>query len=163
MHRDTAISIRNLGKTYSTSTFHPKDGLVTAISDLTLDIPKFGIYVLLGPNGYVVNVILPKFDNNFDPSAGKSTALSIIGGLIGRTSGAVTFEGETERPPRGTLGIVPQKNVLFPELSCYQTLRVWRSVKRSTDSLPDEDIAQLLRDCDLESKMHSNANTLSGV
>jgi ABC-type Na+ transport system ATPase subunit NatA len=56
--------------------------------------------------------------------------------------------------------IVPQKNVLFPELTCYQTLRVWSAVKG--DGTQNEDIVQLLKDCDLGSKIHSNANTLSG-
>jgi ATP-binding cassette, subfamily A (ABC1), member 3 len=74
----------------------------------------------------------------------------------------VTFEGGDARPPQGTLGIVPQKNVLFPELTCYQTLRVWSAVKRSSSSPADEDFEQLLRDCDLSNKIHSNAKTLSG-
>jgi ATP-binding cassette subfamily A (ABC1) protein 3 len=95
-------------------------------------------------------------------SAGKSTVLSILGHLLGRTGGSVTFEGGGTRPLRGTVGIVPQKNVLFPDLTCYQTLRVWRAVKFSSDSPVDEDLVQLLKDCDLEAKVHSNANTLSG-
>lgn len=66
-------------------------------------------------------------------------------------------------PPRGTLGIVPQKNVLFPDLTCYQTLRVWRAIKYSSHSArEDNDYEQLLRDCDLGKKIYSNANTLSG-
>ena len=48
----TAISIRNLGKDFRTSLFRRK-GTVTAISDLSVDIPKHGIFVLLGPNGHV--------------------------------------------------------------------------------------------------------------
>jgi ATP-binding cassette subfamily A (ABC1) protein 3 len=48
---DTAIYIRNLKKTFSTSLWGRKKGFVTAISDLTLRIPKFGIFVLLGSNG----------------------------------------------------------------------------------------------------------------
>ncbi|KAF4573510.1 hypothetical protein EYR36_008028 [Pleurotus pulmonarius] len=139
-----AISIKNLEKTFSTSTFG-KRNLVTAIKDLSFDVPKYGIYVLLGSNG-----------------AGKSTALSVIGGLSGRTSGSVTFEGGLTRPPRGTIGIVPQKNVLFPELTCLQTLRVWRAVKRSDNAPKDEDLEQLLRDCDLESKIHSSSIAMSG-
>jgi len=95
-------------------------------------------------------------------SAGKSTVLSILGNLIGRDSGTVTFEGGFSRPPRGTLGIVPQKNVLFPELTCFQTLRVWSAVKRLDNTESNEDINQLLRDCDLEEKIHCNANNLSG-
>lgn len=88
--------------------------------------------------------------------------MSIIAGLLGHTSGSVTFEGGEARPPRGKLGVVPQKNVLFPELTCYQTLRVWNSIKRPVKSHEDEDIAQLLLDCDLEKKTHSIASTLSG-
>jgi ATP-binding cassette, subfamily A (ABC1), member 3 len=72
----------------------------------------------------------------------------------------VLFEGGVSRPPGGTIGIVPQKNVLFPELTCYQTLRVWAAVKG--DGSANEDIEQLLRDCDLAQKIHLNANTLSG-
>ncbi|KAH7911590.1 P-loop containing nucleoside triphosphate hydrolase protein [Hygrophoropsis aurantiaca] len=147
LHPDgVAISIRNLGKIFPSSLLHREKGLVTAIADLTLNIPKSGIFVLLGSNG-----------------AGKSTALSIIGNLLGRSTGSITFEGGLTHPPRGTLGIVPQKNVLFPELTCYQTLRVWRAVKRSNKSGDDDDdYEQLLRDCDLGKKIHSNASTLSG-
>lgn len=47
----TAISIRNLEKTFRTSFFHRKARLVTAIAELSLDIPKYGIFVLLGSNG----------------------------------------------------------------------------------------------------------------
>lgn len=87
--------------------------------------------------------------------------MSILAGLLGRTRGTVAFEGGVERPPRGTIGIVPQKNVLFPELTCYQTLRIWKAVKRS-DNSSDDDIEQLLRDCDLGKKIHYNSNALSG-
>ena len=89
--------------------------------------------------------------------------MSVLGNLIGRTRGSVKFEGNVDRPPRGTIGIVPQKNVLFPELTCYQTLRVWRAIKTSDDRVEDEDdIIQLLNDCDLGKKIHYNADALSG-
>ncbi|KAF7347231.1 hypothetical protein MVEN_01478000 [Mycena venus] len=143
--QDVAVSIQGLGKTFNTSMFNRKGGNVTAVSDLTLDVPKLGIFVLLGSNG-----------------AGKSTTLSVIGGLTGRSCGDVVFEGGVRKPPRGTLSIVPQKNVLIPELTCLQSLRVWRAVKWSSNSAVDEDLEQLLRDCDLQTKIHSNANTLSG-
>ncbi|KAF8204260.1 hypothetical protein K438DRAFT_1670421 [Mycena galopus ATCC 62051] len=142
---DIAVSIQGLGKTFNTSMFNRKGGNVTAVSDLTLDVPRLGIFVLLGSNG-----------------AGKSTTLSIVGGLTGRSQGDVVFEGGVRKPPRGTVGIVPQKNVLIPELTCLQSLRVWRAVKWSSNSVADEDLEQLLRDCDLQTKIHSNASTLSG-
>ena len=89
--------------------------------------------------------------------------MSVLGGLLGRSRGTVQFEGGTERPPRGYIGIVPQKNVLFPELTCYQTLQVWRDIKRCQWSVDgDDDIVQLLNDCDLGKKIHYNADALSG-
>ncbi len=140
-----AISIKNLGKTFTPSIVRSKKHVVTAIDNLTLDIPKHGIFVLLGSNG-----------------AGKSTTLSILAGLTGRTRGTVHFENGMDRPDPGVLGIVPQKNVLFPELTCYQNLRVWRAIKWSPLSQSDEDITQLLKDCDLGHKIHYNAAALSG-
>ena len=95
-------------------------------------------------------------------SAGKSTSLSVIGGLDGPTSGKVLFAGGADRPARGGMGIVPQKNVLFPDLTCLQTLKVWQAVKWSPSSDGQEDLVQLLKDCDLEKKIHSNANNMSG-
>ena len=89
--------------------------------------------------------------------------MSIVGGLLGRTRGTVKFEGGVDRPPRGTIGIVPQKNVLFPELTCFQTLQLWRDVKRNDEAgYVNEDVEQLLRDCDLGNKIHFNADALSG-
>ncbi|TDL26396.1 P-loop containing nucleoside triphosphate hydrolase protein [Rickenella mellea] len=141
---DIAISIRNLNKTFPVPWWKRKKSDVVAIEDLTFDVPKFGIFVLLGSNG-----------------AGKSTALSIIGNLWGRTSGSVTFEGGVSRPPRGTIGIVPQKNVLFSDLTCYQTLKLWSDIKRPKSG-PKDDLDQLLKECDLGHKVHANAGTLSG-
>lgn len=82
--------------------------------------------------------------------------------MAGSSGGTVTFAGGTRKPSRGTIGIVPQSNVLFPDLTCIQTLRVWKAVKWSTNSDKLEDLEQLLCDCDLEAKIRSNANTLSG-
>ena len=50
--KDTAISIRNLTKVYKSPGFTSK-GDVTAVSNLSLDIPKNGIFVMLGSNGFV--------------------------------------------------------------------------------------------------------------
>jgi ATP-binding cassette subfamily A (ABC1) protein 3 len=45
-----AISVKNLNKTFTTNRF-PKKKTVVAVDDLSLDIPKTGIFVLLGSNG----------------------------------------------------------------------------------------------------------------
>jgi ATP-binding cassette subfamily A (ABC1) protein 3 len=134
---------------------------VTAVGDLSFDVPRNGIFVLLGSNG-----------------AGKSTTLSILGGLLGRSSGDVVFYNghgkhgqQAGRPTRGDVGIVPQKNVLFEELTCLQNLRVFAAVKAPAiaarkragqEEDEQEDLVQLLRDCDLEKKINEKAGTLSG-
>ena len=53
-----AISIKNLNKNFRTSMIRSK-GLVTAIADLSLEIPKRGIFVLLGSNGCVLSPCPP--------------------------------------------------------------------------------------------------------
>ena len=179
-----AIVVSHLAKSFRTSyfpSFKRKNSeldpdTVTAIADLSFVVPRGGIFVLLGSNG-----------------AGKSTALGVLAGLIGRSGGSVTFPsvyaGENmekdpapgtervwdgpSRPPKGALGIVPQKNVLFPELTCFQTMKLWSAVKRPVsdgkseaarvhvEQTPEE-LERLLVDCGLEGKVHSNAGSLSG-
>ena len=81
--------------------------------------------------------------------------MSILGGLTGVTRGTVTFEGGAACPPRGSIGIVPQKNVLFPELTCLQNLRVWSAINPQSEGATqqeDRNLVLLLRDCDLVQK-----------
>ena len=91
----------------------------------------------------------------------------ILGGLAtGPTRPVVLFSGGVEQPfPRsfrGSIGLVPQKNILFPELTCYQTLRLWKTIKPESEDSATEDIVQLLKDCDLGGKIHYAADALSG-
>ena len=62
-----AISMRGLGKTF---------GGVTALADLTLDVPEGSVFGFLGPN-----------------AAGKTTAIRILAGLAVPTSGSATVAG----------------------------------------------------------------------
>lgn len=60
MPENTAISVRGLTKVFKTSgrfTFGKKTQEVTAVKDLSLDVPKTGIFVLLGSNGYVSSIM----------------------------------------------------------------------------------------------------------
>lgn len=50
MPPDTAISVQNLGKDFSPPFFSRKK-LVSAVGNLSFDVPKNGIFVLLGSNG----------------------------------------------------------------------------------------------------------------
>jgi ABC-2 type transport system ATP-binding protein len=85
---DIVVSIRELKKSYANG--------FEALKGVDLDIRRGEILALLGPNG-----------------AGKTTMISIICGLINRTSGSVLVDGydvETHfRETRRLIGLVPQE------------------------------------------------------
>ena len=83
-------------------------GEVTAVSDLTFEIPDGELVGLLGPSG-----------------CGKSTALNLISGLLKPTSGR-SFYGEddiTDLPPENRgVGLVFQNYALYPHLTVKQNI-----------------------------------------
>ncbi len=86
-------------------------GPLLAVDDLTLTIPDGEVFGLLGPNG-----------------AGKTTTLRMIAGLIGITSGAAFVDGRDVSDPRqaeavrASLGLLPEENGLYTDLTPRQTL-----------------------------------------
>lgn len=50
---NTAISVRNLRKAFPPPFLRKSRGDVIAVDNLSFDVPKHGIFVLLGSNGYV--------------------------------------------------------------------------------------------------------------
>ena len=154
---DVAIHVENLTK------FYKKGNLVKAIENLSLTIPRNGVFVLLGAC-YLSPITSPIISLSLylgSNGSGKSTFNGIISNIISPTSGTIAFANGASRPPRGALGIVPQTNVLFNELTCVQTVRLWSDIKRPAGASVD-DIGQLLTDCDLASKLHKNSGLLSG-
>ncbi|CAE6371657.1 unnamed protein product, partial [Rhizoctonia solani] len=139
---NASVSIRGLHKTYSTGLF--KKRTHTAIESLDLDVPPSGIHVFCGRNG-----------------SGKTTLLRIIAGLESASEGEVTYADGMSRPAAGDLGIVPQKNVLWNELTCAQHLTLWGALKRPTGA-PSEEVGELLQECGLLDKKHAAAGSLSG-
>ena len=63
------ISIKGVSKTYASG--------VQALSPIDLDINKGEIFALLGPNG-----------------AGKTTLINIICGIVNKSAGTITIDGE---------------------------------------------------------------------
>lgn len=137
-----AVSIRGLQKTYVSGIFKKRSH--TAIESLDLVIPSTGIHVFCGRNG-----------------SGKTTLLRIIAGLESATAGEVTYLDGMTRPAAGDLGIVPQKNILWNELTCSQHLTLWSALKRPSGTRPDE-VGELLSECGLLDKKHAAAGSLSG-
>ena len=133
------ISIQNLSKTYASGP--------VALKDVSFDIERGEILALLGPNG-----------------AGKTTLISIVCGIVNKTSGAVIVDGHDNvtdfRAARNLIGLVPQEL----HLSIFET--VWDTVNFSRhlygrDSDPAY-IESILKKLSLWDKRDSKIVALSG-
>lgn len=140
MNRPSVISARNLTKAY---------GDLTAVDNISFDVPAGESFGLLGPNG-----------------AGKSTTMKMIGGVSQRTSGTLSIMGldpESHGPEvRAHLGVVPQQDNLDEELKVRENLIVYgRYFGLPLSSLrPKAD--ELLEFAQLTDKANSKVDALSG-
>lgn len=116
------VKIRKLYKVFKSPW---KKETKVAVDGLSLDICQEQITVLLGHNG-----------------AGKSTTMMILTGMIPPTCGNVHINGHNirhnMREVRESLGLCPQHNLLFPDLTVYQHLLFFARLKGSEDQ--DEEI-----------------------
>lgn len=119
--------------------FGKRKEVVTAVDDLSLTIPQGQIMVLLGSNG-----------------SGKSTTLEAIAGLNTVTSGSIAVDGY------GGLGICPQRNVLWDQLTSYEHVRIFNRLKSIGKPASKAEIQDLITACDLDRKIGAKARHLSG-
>ncbi|MDX8449497.1 ABC transporter ATP-binding protein [Mesorhizobium captivum] len=133
------ISISGVTKTYATG--------FKALKEINLDIERGEIFALLGPNG-----------------AGKTTLISIVCGIVNRSSGTVTVDGhdigKNYRAARSLIGLVPQELTI----DAFET--VWATVNYSRGlfgKAPNTAfVEKVLRDLSLWDKKDAKAITLSG-
>ena len=92
-----------------TQRFGLKDGSVTALDDVSVEIPSGGFVALVGPSG-----------------CGKSTLLRLIAGLETPTSGALTIDQSAPERARktGQLGVAFQDPALLPWRSVSDNIRL---------------------------------------
>ncbi|XP_048101265.1 phospholipid-transporting ATPase ABCA3 [Alosa alosa] len=120
-----------------------------AVRDLTLNMFEGQITVLLGHNG-----------------AGKTTTLSMLTGLFTPTSGRAYINGydisQDMSLIRRSLGLCPQHDVLFDNLTVREHLLFYAQLKGyPQEKIPDE-VDRILRVLNLEDKRDSRSKTLSG-
>ena len=137
------LSINGLRKVYSNEK--------VAIKQLNLEMYSNQIFALLGQNG-----------------AGKTTTISIISGLLSKTKGDISILGlnrdnELDKI-RGTMGICPQTNPIYDELTVQEHMELYYEIKTKSDNLLSmkEQIEKILTDIDLNHKKDYMAGKLSG-
>jgi len=122
-----------------------------AIKNLDLEMYSDQIFALLGQNG-----------------AGKTTTISIISGLISKTKGAIKILGLNRDNDldqiRGVMGICPQTNPIYNELTVQEHMELYYEIKSKTDNMisMQDQIEKILRDIDLYHKKDYWAGKLSG-
>ena len=116
----------------------PKEPVV-AVNGLTLTARRGQILALLGANG-----------------SGKSTTLDTIAGINKLTSGNITIDGT------GGIGIAPQKNVLWDELTVEEHVRIFNKLKSPLNLDSKEQTRALIESVDLALKIKAQSKTLSG-
>ncbi|XP_065346180.1 phospholipid-transporting ATPase ABCA3-like [Cloeon dipterum] len=140
------ISVRNLTKSYPGKLGGPP---VKAVRGVSLDIYKGEITALLGHNG-----------------AGKTTTMSILTGMISPSDGLVQVLGfdlkNSHSLLRKSVGMCPQHNLLFGELTVKQHLVFFAVLKGKSMKDAEIEAKELLRTFRLDSKMNALVSELSG-
>uniref|UniRef100_A0A8C6WUV1 P-type phospholipid transporter n=1 Tax=Neogobius melanostomus TaxID=47308 RepID=A0A8C6WUV1_9GOBI len=138
----SGVSVRNLVKIYKT-------GKKLAVDGLSVDFYENQITSFLGHNG-----------------AGKTTTMSILTGLFPPTSGSALINGYDIHSDMDTirkyLGMCPQHNVLFSELTVEEHIYFYARLKGCSKEEVKEEMEQMIKDVGLPHKRKDMAKNLSG-
>ncbi|XP_051987338.1 phospholipid-transporting ATPase ABCA3 [Xyrauchen texanus] len=140
----SGVKIKHLAKV-----FRVGNKTKEAVRDLTLNMFENQITVLLGHNG-----------------AGKTTTLSMLTGLFPPSSGRAYINGydicQDMALIRRSLGLCPQHDVLFDNLTVREHLLFFTQLKGyPREKIPDE-VDRIIRILNLEDKQNARSKTLSG-
>ncbi|XP_028661720.1 phospholipid-transporting ATPase ABCA1a [Erpetoichthys calabaricus] len=141
-HLELGVFIKNLVKIY-------RDGKKVAVDGLTLGFYQGQITSFLGHNG-----------------AGKTTTMSILTGLFPPTSGTAYILGKDIRSDlssiRKNLGVCPQHNVLFDQLTVEEHIWFYARLKGLTEQEVKAEMEQIVNDVGLPHKRKAKSSQLSG-
>lgn len=138
------IQIRNLHKVYSSS-----KGKCCAVDSLQLTLYENQLLALLGHNG-----------------AGKSTTISMLVGLLAPTSGDALVFGRSILTDmddiRKNLGVCPQYDILFPELTVKEHLEIFANIKGVNEESLESSVTEMVDEVGLADKLNTFVSALSG-
>mmetsp|Transcript_6325 Transcript_6325/g.7912 ORF Transcript_6325/g.7912 Transcript_6325/m.7912 type:complete len:1988 (-) Transcript_6325:343-6306(-) len=138
------VAMRGLRKVFKTPT-----GEKVAVKDFNLTMYSGQITALLGHNG-----------------AGKTTTISMLTGMIPTTAGNSFIKGkdvETEmKDIRKNLGVCPQHDILYPNLTVKEHLRMYASFKGVPRSEVNDAVDKMIKEVGLTEKVNTRSKNLSG-
>ena len=104
-------------------------GHITALKDISLEVPQGAIVSLIGANG-----------------AGKSTTMKTIMGLVKPTSGRVIFEGQditghkTHHIVKNGISLVPEGRQILQDMSVYENLEMGGGIAYKYNKLSSKNL-----------------------
>uniref|UniRef100_A0A1B0A2W5 ABC transporter domain-containing protein n=1 Tax=Glossina pallidipes TaxID=7398 RepID=A0A1B0A2W5_GLOPL len=138
--KHVGIQVKNLKKT-----FGPK----LAVNGLSVNMYEDDITVLLGHNG-----------------AGKTTTISMLTGMFPPSSGTAIINGSDIRTnldgARMSMGVCPQHNVLFDDLTVADHLKFFSRLKGLRGDAIEKEVNKYLKMIELEDKRNVASKKLSG-
>ncbi|MBU5677121.1 ABC transporter ATP-binding protein [Alkaliphilus sp. MSJ-5] len=140
MNNGKFVEIRNVSKIY-----HTLDGETKALDDLTFDVDKGEILVIVGPSG-----------------CGKSTILSIIAGLIKPSSGEVFINSNKIDGTNKSIGYMFQNDHLFPWRTIIENVMIGLEIQNKVNDESIERVISLLDTYGLADFKDHYPNQLSG-
>uniref|UniRef100_A0A7S3XYS2 ABC transporter domain-containing protein n=1 Tax=Heterosigma akashiwo TaxID=2829 RepID=A0A7S3XYS2_HETAK len=140
----SCVALRGLLKVFATPT-----GPKKAVHDLGLTMYRGQITALLGHNG-----------------AGKTTTISMLTGLLAPTGGAAFIQGRDVFTQmkfiRRTLGVCPQHDILYPDLTVREHLRMYAVFKGVPRAALKGAVEKMIVEVGLTEKRNKKAKSLSG-
>ncbi|MBL7249212.1 ABC transporter ATP-binding protein [Alloalcanivorax sp. C16-2] len=138
--RGASVAIRGVGMDFTR-----RGETITALDDVTLDIPAGTFCSILGPSG-----------------CGKSTLMSLVSGLDTPTRGEVRLDGKTLQGAFHDVGIVFQSDVLLPWVTVLDNVLLPAKVKKQDIGKARERGRKLLENVGLGGFLDHYPGELSG-
>eukprot|EP00929_Paragymnodinium_shiwhaense_P046547 TRINITY_DN23705_c0_g1_i1.p1 TRINITY_DN23705_c0_g1~~TRINITY_DN23705_c0_g1_i1.p1 ORF type:complete len:1941 (+),score=414.00 TRINITY_DN23705_c0_g1_i1:131-5953(+) len=140
-----SVLLRDVQKQFKT-----QDGTVlSAVQGLTVNLYESQMFCLLGHNG-----------------AGKTTTINMLSGMLPIDGGDALMNGKSvkyDMPAiRKSLGVCPQHDVIWTQLTVREHLQFYAAVKGVAASDVDTEVNTMISDVGLVEKKNSLAGTLSG-
>ena len=133
--KNNLLEIKNLSKIY-----HSENGELLALKDINIEVKKDEFISIVGPSG-----------------CGKSTILSILIGLINKSSGEINYNIEDP-----IIGYMLQEDSLFPWRTVFENACLGLEIRKELTEENKNYVKNLLKKYGLKEFMDKYPDSLSG-